>query len=69
MRCLVCGKFVPRGRRLSHLCSDKCARKRRMELKENFKRRNERKIKPPRRLTKRLGERIAGFFNLFEEEK
>ena len=63
MVCLICGKGVPRGRKLSHLCSDKCTRMRRLELKENLKRRRERQVKPPRKLTKGLGEKITGFFN------
>jgi len=68
MSCLVCGKPVPRGRRRSHLCSYRCARERRVELKKNLKRRSEKKMKQPRELTKRLGERVAGFFGLLESE-
>lgn len=68
MSCLVCGNPVPRGRRLSHLCSYRCARKRRVELKNNLKRRNEKKMKLPMKLTESMGERIAGFFGLLEGE-
>ena len=61
--CLECGKRVPRGRRLSHICSFKCARTRRIKLKLNLKKRKESMLKSPPKLTKKFVEQVTGFFN------
>ena len=69
MSCLVCSKVVPRGRKLSHLCSFTCARIRRMRLKASLKKRKETTLKSSYKFTEELAEKVTGFFNnIFGDE-
>ena len=68
MDCKECGKSIPKGRVLSLTCSFNCGRIRRIRLGLNLKRRKESRPVKPHEVTRRMAEKITGFFNnLFAE--